>query len=240
MVGTQRTRAREPVDTCAGTGGHDFVSGRAGRTPSHGGPWVSAILSFVPASPATINSVASMKGAVPMISRRLTRSIAVVAAVIVVGGGAYGIVNATSSSGPGAGTAATPTPGQVILFIQGQPSPTQVVGQIPPSYVSGRRHDRYGNSGGHRNGGCGCRVSRRHRRPCCATEQRRLRSPHHRCQLAAPCVRQQQLHRHRRRVGCRRARPLAQGAEPSSPASPVGVVVLPDQNADRPLGPGGG
>ena len=72
-----------------------------------------------------------------MISRRLTRSIAVVAAVIVVGGGAYGIVNATSSSGFGAGTAATPTPGQVIPFTQGQPSPTQVVGQIPPGYIQG-------------------------------------------------------------------------------------------------------
>ena len=72
-----------------------------------------------------------------MISRRLTRSIAVVAAVIVVGGSAYGIVNATSSSGSGAGTAATPTPGQVIPFTQGQPSPTQVVGQVPQSYVQG-------------------------------------------------------------------------------------------------------
>ena len=74
-----------------------------------------------------------------MIFRRLTRSIAVVAAVIVVGGGAYGIVNATSSSGSGSGTgaAATPTPGQVIPFTQGQPSPTQVVGQVPPSYVQG-------------------------------------------------------------------------------------------------------
>jgi len=72
-----------------------------------------------------------------MISRRLTRSIAVVAAVIVVGGSAYGIVNATSSSGSGAGTAATPTPGQVIPFTRGQPSPTQIVGQVPPSYVQG-------------------------------------------------------------------------------------------------------
>jgi hypothetical protein len=78
-----------------------------------------------------------MKGALSMISRRLTRSIAVVAAAIVVGGAAYGIVNATSSSGTGTATAATPTPGQVIPFTQGQPSPTQVVGQIPPSYVQG-------------------------------------------------------------------------------------------------------
>ena len=71
-----------------------------------------------------------------MFSRRLTRSIAVVAAVVVVGsGGAYGIVTATSSSGSGTGSAATPA--QVIPFNRGQPSPTQVVGQIPPSYVQG-------------------------------------------------------------------------------------------------------
>ena len=70
-----------------------------------------------------------------MFSPRLTRSIAVVAAAIVVGGGAYGIVGATSSSGSGTGSAATPA--QVIPFTQGQPSPTQVVGQVPQSYVQG-------------------------------------------------------------------------------------------------------
>ena len=71
-----------------------------------------------------------------MFSRRLTRSIAVVAAVIVVGGGsAYGIVSATSSSGSGTGSTATPA--QVIPFNRGQPSPTQVVGQVPQSYVQG-------------------------------------------------------------------------------------------------------
>ena len=41
------------------------------------------------------------------------------------------------SSGSGAGTAATPTPGQVIPFTRAQPSPTRVVGQVPPSYVQG-------------------------------------------------------------------------------------------------------
>jgi hypothetical protein len=73
----------------------------------------------------------------PMISRRLTRSLAVAAALIVVGGGAFGIVTANSNSVSGNGTAATPTPGQLIPFTQGQPSPTQVVGQIPASYVQG-------------------------------------------------------------------------------------------------------
>ena len=72
-----------------------------------------------------------------MFSPRLTRYVAVVAAVMVVGGSAFGIVNATSSSGSGTETAATPTPGQVIPFTRGQPSPTQIVGQVPPSYVQG-------------------------------------------------------------------------------------------------------
>jgi hypothetical protein len=46
---------------------------------------------------------------------------------------------ANSSNGSGTATAAipTPTPGRVVPFNQGQPSPTQVVGQIPPGYVQG-------------------------------------------------------------------------------------------------------
>ena len=69
-----------------------------------------------------------------MLSRKLTRSIAVVAAAIVVGGSAFGIASATSSSN--SSTTST-TPGQVIPFSQGQPSPAQVVGQVPQSYVQG-------------------------------------------------------------------------------------------------------
>src|ERR1700704_866263 len=74
-----------------------------------------------------------------MFSRRLTSSMAIVAAVIVVGAGAYEIVNANTNSASGTGSAVmpTPTPGHVIPFNQGQPSPTQVVGQIPASYVQG-------------------------------------------------------------------------------------------------------
>ena len=70
-----------------------------------------------------------------MFSRRLTRCIAVLAAVIVVGGAAYGIVSATSSSGSGTESAATPA--QVIPFNRGQPSPPNVVGQVPQGYVQG-------------------------------------------------------------------------------------------------------
>ena len=72
-----------------------------------------------------------------MLSQKLKRSIAVVAAAIVVGGSTYGIVSATSSSSSGTVSVATPTPGQVIPFTQGQPSPAQVVGQVPQSYVQG-------------------------------------------------------------------------------------------------------
>jgi hypothetical protein len=75
-----------------------------------------------------------------MFSRRLTRSIAVVAAALAVGGGAYGIVGATSSSGAGTASAATPTPAtpaQVIPFTPGQPSPPQIVGQIPQGWSTG-------------------------------------------------------------------------------------------------------
>jgi hypothetical protein len=53
----------------------------------------------------------------------------------VIGGGAYGIVSATSSSASGSGTVATPA--QVIPFTSGQPGATQVVGQVPSSYVQG-------------------------------------------------------------------------------------------------------
>src|SRR5438270_829507 len=100
-------------------------------------PRLSATLRFFPASTANIMCMASINGPLPMFSRRLTRSIAVVAAVLVVGGSAYGIVNANSSSSSGTASAATPTPAQVIPFTPGQPGATQVEGQVPPDYVQG-------------------------------------------------------------------------------------------------------
>jgi hypothetical protein len=45
-----------------------------------------------------------------MLSRRLTRPIAVAAAALAIGGGAYGIVSATAGNGSAAATAATTTP----------------------------------------------------------------------------------------------------------------------------------
>jgi hypothetical protein len=70
-----------------------------------------------------------------MFSRKLTRSIAIGAAAIAVGGGAFGIVSATSGGGSGAASAAT-TP-KVIPFDRGQPSPSTVVGQVPQGWSAG-------------------------------------------------------------------------------------------------------
>lgn len=70
-----------------------------------------------------------------MFSRKLTRSIAVGAAVIAVAGGAYGIIGATSGSGPGTASAATVA--KVIPFHRGQPSPSTVVGQVPKGWTAG-------------------------------------------------------------------------------------------------------
>jgi hypothetical protein len=70
-----------------------------------------------------------------MLSRRLTRSIAAAAAVIAIGGGAYGIVSATSGSGTDTASAATVA--EVIPFHRGQPSPSTVVGQVPKGWTAG-------------------------------------------------------------------------------------------------------
>ncbi len=70
-----------------------------------------------------------------MFSRKLTRSILVGAAAIAVGGGAFGIVSATSGSG--SGTASAATTAKMIPFHRGQPSPSKVVGQVPQSWSAG-------------------------------------------------------------------------------------------------------
>ncbi len=70
-----------------------------------------------------------------MFSRKLTRSIAVGAAAIALGGGAFGIVSATSGSG--SGTASAATTAKVIPFHRGQPSPSKVVGQVPQGWSAG-------------------------------------------------------------------------------------------------------
>ena len=69
-----------------------------------------------------------------MFSRKLTRPIAVVATAIAVGGGAYGIFAATSSSGSGTASAAT---AKVIPFHRGKPSASNVVGQGPQGWSPG-------------------------------------------------------------------------------------------------------
>jgi hypothetical protein len=64
-----------------------------------------------------------------MFSGPLTKSIAVGATVIVLAGGAYQIVNA--SSGGASGTASAAQPAKVIPFDRGSPSVPKVVGQVP-------------------------------------------------------------------------------------------------------------
>jgi hypothetical protein len=70
-----------------------------------------------------------------MLFRKLTKPIAVGAAVVVIGGGAYGIVNATS--GGGSGTARAATTAKVIPFNRGNPSQAKVVGQVPQGWSAG-------------------------------------------------------------------------------------------------------
>ena len=75
------------------------------------------------------------KGVLKLLSRKLIKLIAVGAAAIAVGGGAYGIVSAASSNGSGTANAATTA--KVIPFHRGQPSPAKVVGQVPPGWTAG-------------------------------------------------------------------------------------------------------
>jgi hypothetical protein len=70
-----------------------------------------------------------------MFSRKLTKPIAIAAAVIAVGSGAVGIVSASSNSG--SGTASAATTAKVIPFDRGNPSPAKVVGQVPKGYSAG-------------------------------------------------------------------------------------------------------
>ena len=93
-----------------------------------------ATLRWFPASLAIINVVAPMKGGLPIFSRRFTRSIAVVAAIVVVGGSACGVVSVTSG---GPGTAIAAAPGEVIPFTRGAQSTSKQVGQIPANYTQG-------------------------------------------------------------------------------------------------------
>jgi len=66
---------------------------------------------------------------------KLTRPIALGAAVLALAGGTYGIVSATSSGGTPAASAATSA--KVIPFQRGNPSPAKVVGQVPPGWTAG-------------------------------------------------------------------------------------------------------
>jgi hypothetical protein len=69
-----------------------------------------------------------------MVSRRGIALVAAVTAAVAVGGGIYGIVNA--SSGGGASTASAAT-AKVIPFDRGQPGASKVVGQVPQGWTAG-------------------------------------------------------------------------------------------------------
>ena len=63
---------------------------------------------------------------------KLTASIAAGIAAIAIAIGGYAITDSGSSSSANAST-----PGKVIPFQRGQPSPAKQVGQVPPSYSAG-------------------------------------------------------------------------------------------------------
>jgi hypothetical protein len=70
--------------------------------------------------------------------RKLTTYIAAGAAAVAVAIGGVAVADSGSSSSTTAATAATAaTPGKVIPFQQGQPSPATKVGQVPASFTAG-------------------------------------------------------------------------------------------------------
>jgi hypothetical protein len=66
--------------------------------------------------------------------RKLTTAIAAGTAAVVVAIGGYAIANQGSSSSANANAA---TPGKVIPFQKGQPTPATKVGQVPASFSAG-------------------------------------------------------------------------------------------------------
>jgi hypothetical protein len=74
-----------------------------------------------------------------MLSRKHTKPIAIAAAALVLAGGSYGILGAVSSSGSGSANAASSTAvaGTVVPFRRGEPTPSKVVGEVPPNWSPG-------------------------------------------------------------------------------------------------------
>ena len=264
-----------------------------------------------------------------MFSQRLTRSIAIGATAIAIGGGAYGIVSATASTGSGIATTASSTSatsgqrvpggggsnarsgpaaggssgtvdsvskssftiltsaGQKVTvkkasstkyrkgtasssasaikkgeassylggpaerrsrparsscnrltavdlhLLGGRSRPLQArrtvhvkAGRSDPSELqAGVGYDRQRNDGEQSDRSCVGRLPGGCRRPCCEAEQRRVRGPQHRRQLAAPHLRQPGLRGRRRRLG-----PLI-GARPTG-ASGLAPFASPRQSED--------
>jgi hypothetical protein len=68
--------------------------------------------------------------------RRLTRSVAAGVAAIAIAIGGYAVAG-SGSSGAASAAASAPTPGKVIPFNQGKPSPATPVGQVPANFTDG-------------------------------------------------------------------------------------------------------
>src|SRR5438477_164718 len=88
-------------------------------------------LSRLPGSTATVD--ASTQG-VEMIPRKFTKPFVIGGVTLIVAGGTYGIVDATSGGGSTTASAAT---SKVIPFDRGNPSPAKVVGQVPKGWTAG-------------------------------------------------------------------------------------------------------
>ena len=96
--------------------------------------------------------------------------------------------------------------GQVVIpFKRGAPSTSKQVGQIPANYTQGSGTIASGTTANKATEAALAAYPGRHRRPCCEAEQRRVRGPQHRRQLAPPHLRQQGLQGRRRRP-CRHGR----------------------------------
>jgi hypothetical protein len=69
-----------------------------------------------------------------MIPRKFIKPFVIGGVTLIVAGGSYGIVEATSGSGSSTASAAT---SKVVPFDRGNPSPAKVVGQVPKDWSAG-------------------------------------------------------------------------------------------------------
>jgi hypothetical protein len=92
------------------------------------------------------------------------------------------------------------TSSKVIPFKPGAPSTSKQAGQIPANYKQGSGTIVSGTTANKATKAALAAYPGGHRRPCCEAEQRRVRGPQHRRQLAASHLRQPGLQGRRRRL----------------------------------------